>query len=83
MELDIIVNLIVCVCTFNMKKIWNEIKCVGFIHWCWFVFYINRNEFHPNLNKYDPLNTVDVMWITAKRNRAHLIDEILSELKHD
>ncbi len=66
-----------------MKKIWREIQCVGLIHWLWFVFYIKRNEFHPRLNQYDPLNPVDVIWITAKRNRAHLIDEKLSEINHD
>lgn len=48
-----------------------EIKAVGFFDWCWFVFWLKRNEFHKSV--IEPWD----------RNRAHMIEAILFDLKPD
>lgn len=53
-----------------------EIKAVGFNDWFWFVLRLKRNEFHPSLSK-SPEGINDMM---DRRQRAHRIDDILSNL---
>ena len=63
-------------------KIYDEIKKVGFADWVWWVFYCERNEFHPrldiNVDKYFALDKVGreklALKIAIDRSRAHRID---------
>lgn len=60
-----------------------EIKAVGIRDWLWFVVYLRRNEFSHKLtlNKYLK-NYVGLQHLDLyeQRQRAHRIDEILSDL---
>ena len=61
-------------------KWYAEIKLVGFRDWCWWVFYLKRNEFSYKLSLfrwYKKKNN----WVklSQARNRAHRLEELLGE----
>jgi hypothetical protein len=66
-------------------KIYDEIKKIGFTDWVWWVFYCNRNEFHPRLNlnlkeciKSKEHHINETKRVCRERQKAHDIDMRLS-----
>ena len=60
-------------------SIFDEIKAIGIIDWLWFVVYLNRNEFHRNLDIDQHKGTM--YELIKARDRAHCIDLKLDALK--
>ncbi len=66
-------------------KWFREIKSVGLRDWFWFVIRLRRNEFHRSLDidkwfdKTKP-HVYDSIGLMRARNRAHNIDNKLSEI---
>jgi len=69
-----------------------EIRAVGIINWAWFVFYLDRDEFSPNLSLYKYANKHirkgDGDWLqkastklAKRRGLAHEIDNKLMDVK--
>ena len=61
-----------------------EIRKVGFANWVWWVFWCNRNEFHPRLNldiekcfKIEALRD-ETTRVSRERSLAHYIDLTLN-----
>lgn len=70
-----------------IKLIYIEIKAVGFKDWCWYTFYLRRNEFSPKLDfvAYSfrkEYKTIEETYskIIKDRNKAHIISNILNNI---
>jgi len=57
-------------------KFFKEIKAVGFKDWCWFTFYLQRNEFNRKLDMFAYFFTHNrsLKGLEEERERAHKID---------
>lgn len=48
-----------------MFRFIREIKTVGFLNWCWFVFYLKRDEHSHKLN-------IQFIWIIKMKNKIYI-----------
>ena len=66
----------------NPYKIYKEIRAVGFKDWWWFVITLKGDEFNPKLNliNYWDGCKIDYKKLAKDRDKAHKIDNVLSDI---